>query len=63
MNQYREKYESLMRECAASLQGMYGRLYYNQYLPLDDCDKDVVCEQLNEAGVNDMLDFVMYVEG
>lgn len=63
MNQYREKYERIMEQCAQNLQGAYGRFFYNSYMPADEETKDNLCEKFANAGIEDMLGFVMYIEG
>lgn len=58
----REFYENLMHECAISLQGYYGRLW-NTYIYHDDEVKDAFCQDLEDHGVKNMMDFIMYIEG
>ena len=50
-----------MKECL-SLQGSYGRLY-NAYIHASEEEQDSFCDAAIDAGVNDMLSFIMFVEG
>ena len=61
-NLTREYYEGLFEECANSLQGFYGRWYYENYLYASEEDKDMFCSVLKEAGVVDMMDFIIFME-
>ena len=58
----RESYEGLMETCAESLQGCYGRWYYDWYLQQSDEVKDELCNELEKNDVNDMLGFIMFME-
>ena len=63
MNQYREKYEGIMEYCAQNLQGFYGRFFYDRYMPADEEVKDSVCQKFADAGIENVMDFIMYIEG
>ena len=57
----RDGIESIMKECL-SLQGSYGRLY-NAYIHASEEEQDSFCDAAIDAGVNDILSFIMFVEG
>ena len=52
-----------MRYCAQNLQGFYGRFFYNSYMPADEEVKDSLCQKFADAGIEDVMGFVMYIEG
>lgn len=52
-----------MEYCAQNLEDFYGRFFYDRYMPADEEVKDSICQKFADAGINDVPDFVKYIEG
>ena len=61
MNHDKEFYEDIMRQ-SCSLQGFYGRFYHLTYVPAEDWAKDEFIDALDAAGVENLLDYIMFME-
>ena len=61
MEKDKEFYESIMRE-SCSLQGMYGRFYHLEYMQWSEDYQDRFVEAMDEAGVKDLMDYIMFME-
>ena len=61
MNHDKEFYEEIMRQ-SCSLQGFYGRFFYNTYLPASKEAQDEFISAMDAAGIESLFDYVMFME-
>lgn len=61
MEKDKEFYENIMKE-SCSLQGMYGRFYFNEYTRWPEEYQDMFIDELKKAEVGSLLDFVLFME-